>query len=206
MRNTTVCLSRPTLRPGLSWGLGVGDHLHIVGLGVADTAPLDAADQALSAAGIVRTSAWRPHPTHGAAGWLVADALDVLDHWPDTGDDPMHKPSGPAVFAPAIPACPALDELLEQADLLLLRRTGGHDVVRLDPQLPGDEYRADLICGPDPDSPTAVIWYLAGSHHAAIAQARAFLAALDGPDDRFAEVYTRRGDVGEYLSDVHLGA
>jgi len=117
----------------------------------------------------------------------------------------MHKPTSPAA-APVFLAFPALDELLEQADLLLLRRRRDHDVVRLDPGLPGDEYRADLICGPDPDSPAAVIWYLATSQDTAIAQARAWLAALDGPADRFAEVYTRRGDVAEYLTDVHLGA
>jgi hypothetical protein len=204
MRNTTVALySRLPAQPDL-WAVGVGFNTPIADLGAADAPPVDAADQALAAAGLTRSSAWRAHPTRGVDGWLVADALDALDHRPDAGD-PVHKPTGPAA-APAIPASPALTELLEQADILLRCRPGGHDVVRLDPDLPGDEYRTDLICGPDPDSPTAVIWYLATSTDAAISQARAWLAALDGPDDRFAEIYTRNGDRGEYLTDVHLGA
>lgn len=204
MRNTTVALySRLPAQPD-RWAVGVGFNTPIADLGAADAPPVAAADQALAAAGITRSSAWRAHPTRGVDGWLVADALDVLDDRPDAGD-PVHQPTNPAA-APAILASPALDRLLEQAGILLLRRRPGHDVVRLDPELPGDEYRADLICGPDPDSPTAVIWYLATSQAAAIAHARAFLTALDGPDDRFAEVYTRNGDRGEYLTDVHLGA
>jgi hypothetical protein len=136
----------------------------------------------------------------------TTDALAAADHRPDAADDPMPPTATGPALAPAIPASPALDQLLEQPERLLLRRGRYHDLVRLDPELPGDEYRADLICGPDPDSPTAVIWYLATSQDAAIAQARAWLAALDGPDDRFAELFTRRGDIGEYLTDVHLGA
>jgi hypothetical protein len=209
MRNTTVCLARLTMRPGLPWSVGAGFNTHIAALGTAETAPVDAADQALAAAGITRTSAWRPHPTRGAAGWLVADALDDIDYRPDLadGDDTaMHIPN-PAGPTPALPTSSALDRLLDHTALLQARRRY-YDVVQLDPNLPGDEYRADLICGPDPDSPTAVIWYRATSQPAAIAQARAFLAAQEGPDDRFAEVFThnRESDVGEYLTDVHLGA
>lgn len=99
----------------------------------------------------------------------------------------------------AIPTA-AIDQLLAEADHLLLR---GRPVPRLIPGA-GDEYRADITTGPD-DDPAAVVWFRATSIAAAIAQTRAHLAAHPGPDDRYAELYVRTGDLADFLIDVHLG-
>jgi predicted kinase len=78
--------------------------------------------------------------------------------------------------------------------------------VHLAPDQQGDEYRVDIITGPDPDSPSAVVWFRAPTVAAAVTCARIYLDAHDGPDDRYAELLLRRGETAEYLTDVHLGA
>jgi hypothetical protein len=95
----------------------------------------------------------------------------------------------------------AADQLLADADDLLRR-------LRLDTQLApgtGEEYRADIITGPH-DVPAGVVWFRAESIAAAIAQTRAHLGVHPGPDDRYAELYVRTGELADFLADVHLGA
>ena len=66
-----------------------------------------------------------------------------------------------------------------------------------------DEFRLDIVTGPDPDSPTAVVWFRADGIAAAIAQGRRFLAALD---DQYGELSQRNGDMADFLTNLHLGA
>jgi putative hydrolase of HD superfamily len=70
---------------------------------------------------------------------------------------------------------------------------------------PGAEFRLDIVTGPDPDDPAGVVWFRAESIDAANAQARRFLTAHRGPDDRYGELYQRNGDLGDYLTTIHLG-
>ncbi|GIF08869.1 hypothetical protein [Actinoplanes siamensis] len=100
----------------------------------------------------------------------------------------------------AIPAG-AVDQLLAEADDLLRRV---RPVARLAPGA-GDEYRADIHTSPV-DGPAAVVWFRAASIAAAVAQTRAHLTVQPGPDDRYAELYVRTGDLADHLVDVHLGA
>ena len=67
------------------------------------------------------------------------------------------------------------------------------------------EFRLDIVTGPDPDDPTAIVFYRADGIAAAIAQARLFLAAHHGPDNRYGELYQRNSDLADYLTDIHLG-
>ena len=94
----------------------------------------------------------------------------------------------------------AVDQLLAEADDLLQHRV--RPVARLAGI--GEEYRADLHTGPA-DGPATVIWFRASSIAVAVAQARAHLAVHPGPDDRYAELYVRAGDLADFLIDVHLG-
>jgi hypothetical protein len=68
------------------------------------------------------------------------------------------------------------------------------------------EFRLDIVTDPDPDAPTAIIWFRADGIAAAIAQARRFLAAHDGPDDLYGELSQRNGDLADFLTTIHLGA
>jgi hypothetical protein len=69
------------------------------------------------------------------------------------------------------------------------------------------EFRLDIVTDPDPDAPTAIVWYRADGIAAAIAQARRFLAAHDGPDDQYGELYQRNGHLADLLlTTIHLGA
>jgi hypothetical protein len=68
------------------------------------------------------------------------------------------------------------------------------------------EFRLDIVTDPDPDAPTAIVWYRADAIAAAIAQARRFLAAHDGPDDQYGELSQRNGDLADFLTTIHLGA
>ena len=99
----------------------------------------------------------------------------------------------------AIPAA-AVDQLLAEADDLIRH---ARPVARLAGI--GDEYRADLHTGPDDDGPASVVWFRATSITAAVAQTRAHLAAQPGPDDRYAELHVRTGELSDFLVDVHLG-
>lgn len=100
----------------------------------------------------------------------------------------------------AIPA-EQVDQLLAEADDLIRRVL---PTAQLAPGT-GDEYRADIHTTPA-DDPAAVVWFHATSIAAAVAQTRAHLAAHPGPDDRYAELYVRTGDLADFLIDVHLGA
>lgn len=55
-----------------------------------------------------------------------------------------------------------------------------------------DEYRLDVITDPDPDNPQAVIYFMAADMDSACDQAARLLAAADGPDDRYGELYNPR--------------
>jgi len=68
------------------------------------------------------------------------------------------------------------------------------------------EFRLDIVTDPDPDSPTAIVFYRADGIAAAIAQARRLLAAHDGPDDLYGELSQRNSDRADFLTTVHLGA
>ncbi|WP_245923928.1 hypothetical protein [Paractinoplanes atraurantiacus] len=68
------------------------------------------------------------------------------------------------------------------------------------------EFRLEIVAGPDPDSPSAVVWFRADGIAAAIAQGRRFLAVADGSDDRYGELYQRNGDLADFLTTIHLGA
>jgi hypothetical protein len=68
------------------------------------------------------------------------------------------------------------------------------------------EFQLDIITGPEPDDPAAVVWFRACSTAAAIEQARRFLVAHLGPDDRYGELYQRDGDLAEFVDTIHLGA
>jgi hypothetical protein len=67
------------------------------------------------------------------------------------------------------------------------------------------EFRLHIISDPNPDVPATIVFYRADGLAAAIAQGRRFLAAADGPDDRYAELYQRNGNHGDHLTDIHLG-
>jgi hypothetical protein len=68
----------------------------------------------------------------------------------------------------------------------------------------GCEFRLDIFVDPDSETAAAILYYQADGLAAAIAQARRFLAAHPGPDDRYGELHQRHGDLGDYLADIHL--
>lgn len=68
-----------------------------------------------------------------------------------------------------------------------------------------DEYRLDVVTDPDPDTPQAVAYYTAADMDAACRQAQRLLAAVDGPADRYAELYVHDGDgTAVYCDTIHL--
>ncbi|RZU46548.1 hypothetical protein EV385_6622 [Krasilnikovia cinnamomea] len=68
------------------------------------------------------------------------------------------------------------------------------------------EYRLEIVTDPDPDYPAAIVWYRASGIAAALSQARRLLAAHDGPDDQYGELYQRNGELADYLTTLHQGA
>ena len=68
------------------------------------------------------------------------------------------------------------------------------------------EFRLDIVTSPEPGDPAAVVWFKAEWIAEAIEQARRFLAAHQGPDDRYGELYQRNGHWGDFLTTIHLGA
>lgn len=80
--------------------------------------------------------------------------------------------------------------------------------IKTAPTVPADatpgEFRLDVFTDAEPDMPLAVHYYLAADVDAALDQAHALLSC-DNPDDRYGEVYQRRGvDTGEFVDSVHL--
>lgn len=70
-----------------------------------------------------------------------------------------------------------------------------------------DEYRLDVITDPEPDNPQAVIYFTAADVEAAERQAQRLLAAVEGPEDRYGELYVHDGDgTAVYCDTVHLPA
>lgn len=67
------------------------------------------------------------------------------------------------------------------------------------------EFLLDIVTGSDSDDPAAVVWFRACSVEAAIEQARRFLSAHLGHADRYGELYQRNGELGDFLTTVHLG-
>lgn len=70
-----------------------------------------------------------------------------------------------------------------------------------------DEYRLDVVCDPEPDTPQAVVYFTAGDMDAACHQAARLLAAVDGPADRYGELYAHDGaGTALYCDTIHLPA
>ncbi|RBJ11087.1 hypothetical protein DRA43_01640 [Micromonospora provocatoris] len=68
-----------------------------------------------------------------------------------------------------------------------------------------DEYRLDIVTDPEPDNPQAVIYFTSDDVEAAERQAQRLLAAVDGPEDRYGELYVHDGDgTAVYCDTVHL--
>ncbi|MFY1621602.1 hypothetical protein ACN268_00190 [Micromonospora sp. WMMD735] len=70
-----------------------------------------------------------------------------------------------------------------------------------------DEYRLDVVTDPDVDNPQAVTYFTAADGDTACHQAVRLLAAVDGPDDRYGELYVHDGDGNAVHYDtIHLPA
>lgn len=70
-----------------------------------------------------------------------------------------------------------------------------------------DEYRLDVVTDPEPDNPQAVVYFTADDVDAAARQAEQLLAAVNGPDDRYGELYVHDGDgTAVYCDTIHLPA
>ncbi|WP_433121962.1 hypothetical protein [Micromonospora sp. CA-246542] len=68
-----------------------------------------------------------------------------------------------------------------------------------------DEYRLDIVTDPGPDIPQVVSYFTASDPETASRQAQRLLAAVDGPDDRYGELYAHDGDGGAVHSvTIHL--
>ncbi|MEU6077588.1 hypothetical protein [Micromonospora sp. NPDC047074] len=69
-----------------------------------------------------------------------------------------------------------------------------------------DEYRLDVVTDPEPDTPQAVTYFTATATDldAACRQAQRLLDAVDGPADRYGELYAHDG-VGTalYCDTIH---
>jgi hypothetical protein len=71
--------------------------------------------------------------------------------------------------------------------------------------MPTAEYRLDVVTDPDVDNPQALMYFTARSPEAAVNQARRLLADVDGPDDRFGELYVHDGEgTAVHVDTVHL--
>lgn len=70
-----------------------------------------------------------------------------------------------------------------------------------------DEYRLDVVTDPEPDNPQAVVYFTAADVDAATRQAKQLLAAVNGPEDRYGELYVHDGDgTAVYCDTIHLPA
>lgn len=70
-----------------------------------------------------------------------------------------------------------------------------------------DEYRLEVFVDPDADTPRALTYFTAAGADAAVDQARRILAAVDGPDDRWGELYVHDGDGSAlHFDTIHLPA
>ncbi|WP_027660825.1 hypothetical protein [Salinispora fenicalii] len=70
-----------------------------------------------------------------------------------------------------------------------------------------DEYRLDIVCDPDPDNPQAIAYFTSANMDSAYHQAARLLAAVDGPADRYGELYAHDGTgVAVYCDTIHLPA
>lgn len=70
-----------------------------------------------------------------------------------------------------------------------------------------DEYRLDVVTDPEPDNPQAVVYFTATNIDAATRQAERLLAVVDGPDDRYGELYCHDGDgTAVFCDTIHLPA
>lgn len=70
-----------------------------------------------------------------------------------------------------------------------------------------DEYRLDIVCDPEPDTPQAIAYFTAADMDGACLQAARLLAATVGPDDRYGELYNHDGDgTAVYCDTIHLPA
>ncbi|MEV0216494.1 hypothetical protein [Micromonospora sp. NPDC050695] len=68
-----------------------------------------------------------------------------------------------------------------------------------------DEYRLDIVTDPEPDNPQAVSYFTASDPETASRQAMRLLAAVDGPADRYGELYAHDGDSGAvHFETIHL--
>jgi hypothetical protein len=70
-----------------------------------------------------------------------------------------------------------------------------------------EEYRLDVVTDPDPDTPLHTEYLTATDVDAAAQQAQRLLAAVDGPEDRYGELYVHNGNGGAaYVDTIHLPA
>jgi hypothetical protein len=70
-----------------------------------------------------------------------------------------------------------------------------------------DEYRLDVVTDPEPDTPQFVTYFTAVDLDAACRQAQRLLDAIDGPTDRYGELYAHDGDgTALYCDTIHLPA
>ncbi|SCL43871.1 hypothetical protein GA0070606_0063 [Micromonospora citrea] len=70
-----------------------------------------------------------------------------------------------------------------------------------------DEYRLDVVNDPEVDTPQTVVYFTARDIDAACRQAQRLLDAVDGPADRFGELYVHDGDgTALYCDTIHLPA
>jgi hypothetical protein len=70
-----------------------------------------------------------------------------------------------------------------------------------------DEYRLDVVTDPEPDTPQAVTYFVARDLDTACHQAARLLAAVDGPEDRYGELYAHDGDgAAVHCDTIHLPA
>lgn len=68
------------------------------------------------------------------------------------------------------------------------------------------EYRLDVFTDPDADEPQALAYFKANPE-TAVEQAGRLLAAVDGPDDRWGELYVHDGQgTAVHFDTVHLAA
>ncbi|MEU8048106.1 hypothetical protein AB0B71_28665 [Micromonospora echinofusca] len=67
-----------------------------------------------------------------------------------------------------------------------------------------DEYRLDVVTDPEPDTPQAVTYFTAVDLDAACRQAQRLLDAVDGPANRYGELYAHDGDgTAVYCDTIH---
>ncbi|MEV0944926.1 hypothetical protein AB0I90_31740 [Micromonospora wenchangensis] len=70
-----------------------------------------------------------------------------------------------------------------------------------------DEHRLDIVTDPDVDNLQAVTYFTAADVNAACHQAARLLAAVEGADDRYGELYVHDGDGNAVHCDtIHLPA